>query len=41
MFDEKYISKFEKYIDENKLNECGIDKTKVIEILEISSGNRI
>lgn len=34
MFDEKYISKFEKYIDENKLNECGIDKTKVIEILK-------
>lgn len=36
MFDEEYISKFEKYIDQNKLNEYGIDKTKVIEVL--SSG---
>lgn len=33
LFDEKYISKFENYIDESKLNGCGIDKRKVIEIL--------
>lgn len=33
LFDEKYITKFERHIDENKLNECGIDKSKVIEIL--------
>lgn len=34
LFDEKYISKFEKYIDENKLIERGIHKEKVIEVLK-------
>ena len=34
LFDEEYVSKFENYIDESKLNACGIDKSKVIEILK-------
>ncbi len=33
LFDEEYISKFEKHIDEKKLKGYGIDKSKVIEIL--------
>lgn len=39
LFDEKYISKFEKHIDKNKLEEYGIDKSKVVEVLrsEIAS----
>ncbi len=34
LFDDKYISKFEKYISEGKLNECGIDKSKVVEVMK-------
>lgn len=34
LFDDKYIAKFEKNIDINKLNKCGIDKSKVIKILK-------
>lgn len=39
LFDDKYISKFEKYIDESALNKIGIDKTKVVEVMrsEIAS----
>lgn len=39
LFDDKYISKFEKYINESTLNKSGIDKTKVIEVMrsEIAS----
>lgn len=34
LFDDKYISKFEKYISEGKLSECGIDKSKVVEVMK-------
>lgn len=34
LFDDKYIGKFEKYISEGKLSECGIDKRKVIEVMK-------
>lgn len=34
LFDEKYINQFERHINENKLNEYGIDKSKVIEVLK-------
>lgn len=39
LFDEVYINKFEKYISESKLNKCGIDKARMIEVLrtEIAS----
>ena len=39
LFDNKYISKFEKYIKESELEKCGIDKTKVVEVMrsEIAS----
>lgn len=33
LFDDKYISKFEKHIDESELNKRGIDKSKVIEVM--------
>lgn len=34
LFDEKYINKFEKYIEQEKFEENGIDKSKIIEILK-------
>lgn len=37
LFDEKYISKFEKYIDANKFNSCETDKNKILEILRNES----
>lgn len=39
LFDNKYISKFEKYIKESELEKYGIDKTKVVEVMrsEIAS----
>lgn len=39
LFDDKYISKFEKYINESSLNKIGIEKSKVLEVMrsEIAS----
>lgn len=34
LFDENYISKFEKHIDNSKFEECGIDKSKIVELLK-------
>lgn len=39
LFDERYISKFERYINEDELKKCGIDKSKVIEILKSGTEN--
>lgn len=39
LFDDNYISKFEKYINQSALDKSGIDKTKVVEVMraEIAS----
>ena len=34
LFDEEYVSKFEKYIDENALKEKGIDKEEIIKVMQ-------
>ncbi len=34
LFDEEYISKFEKYIDENVLKEKGIEKKEIIKVMQ-------
>lgn len=39
LFDEKYIDKFEKYINRKKLEEKGIDKSEIIEILRTEVAN--
>ena len=39
LFDEKYIDKFEKYIERKKLEEKGIDKSEIIDILKTEVAN--
>lgn len=34
LFDEKYINKFEKYIEKSKLDAIGVDKSKIVNILK-------
>ena len=34
LFDDKYISKFEKYINDTELRKCGINKAQVVEIMK-------
>lgn len=34
LFDENYVSKFEKYMDKRKLEDRGIDKSEIVEVLK-------
>lgn len=39
LFDNNYIDKFYRYIDDRKLHEYGIDKTKVVEVMKSEIAN--